>query len=351
MLALIKRMKSNQFLFLLLFGSILYSCSSKKESTRSNEDSYARILFYNVENLFDTIDTEGVRDLEFTPEGEKEWNSEKYNDKLNKLSQVIASADTGYFPDIIGLCEIENKEVIIDLINTKLLGEQEYSILHQNSPDQRGIDCGLLYNKAYSPIATKFILVDLPGDRSNTRDIVYSKGTLYKDTIHVFVNHWPSRYGGKEKSDPKRAFTAQILRNTIDSIQKSDIDPRIIIMGDFNDYPPDSSLSKVLNAKASLGENPNDLVNLAWDINEAGLGTYNYKGNWGALDQFIVTGNLFSDAILTVNNESFIVVKKEWMLYTNTKGKQSPTRSYGGKNYYGGYSDHLPILLKLKRNN
>lgn len=342
-------MKLKQFLSLLIIALSIYACSSKKTDNKSSKDQYARILFYNVENLFDTIDTKGVSDIEYTPQSEKEWNSEKYYDKLNKLSQVIASADTGYFPDLIGLSEIENKEVVVDLINTDLLKDQGYSILHQNSPDQRGIDCGLVYTKAYSPIVTNFILVDIPNVERPTRDILYSKGTLYNDTVHIFVNHWPSRYGGKIESDPKRAFTAQILRNTIDSIQNTDIDPKIIIMGDFNDYPPDSSLSYVLNAKASLGDNSNDLVNLAWDINEAGLGSYNYKGSWGTLDQFIVSGSLFSEGLLIADKDSYIVVKKEWILYTNEKGKQSPSRSYGGKNYYGGYSDHLPVLLKLKR--
>lgn len=338
-------------LFVVSLSVFIFSCSSKKDSSKIVQDDYARLLFYNVENLFDTIDTEGVRDAEYTPESEKEWNTERYQDKLTKLSKVIAAADTGYFPDIIGLSEIENEEVIIDLINTKYLQNQVYSILHQNSPDQRGIDVALVYNKAYIPLFTDYILVDLPGNRTNTRDILYSKGVLYEDTVHIFVNHWPSRYGGKEKSDPKRAFTAQVLRNTIDSIQSADASPRIIIMGDFNDYPPDSSLSSVLNAKASLEENPDDLINLAWDINAAGSGSYSYKNDWGALDQFIISANLFSKGILTANQESFIVVKKDWMLYTDTKGRQSPSRSYGGKNYYGGYSDHLPILLKLKRDN
>lgn len=341
-------MKVRQILILIIIAVISYSCSSKKESAKSTGDQYARIMFYNVENLFDTIDTEGIRDIEFTPDGDKAWDTKKYEDKLVKLSRVIASADTGFFPDIIGLAEIENKDVVLDLIQTDLLQKQNYSIIHKNSPDNRGIDCGLAYTNAYSPISNQFILVDLEGNRSNTRDILYTKGTLYLDTVHVFVNHWPSRYGGKEKSDPKRAFTAQVLRNTIDSIQSADKNPKIIIMGDFNDYPPDSNLAYVLNAKPILADDANDLVNLAWGMNEAGLGSYNYKGSWGTLDQFIVSGTLFNDGILRVDQQSFNVVKKDWMLYTNKNGNQSPSRSYGGDNYYGGYSDHLPILLKLK---
>jgi predicted extracellular nuclease len=337
------------FLFLLVV-LFFYACSSSQKSASKETDQYARIVFYNVENLFDTINSEEVNDSEYTPESDKKWNAEKYADKLNKLSKVIASADSGYFPDLLGLCEIENKGVVSDLISTPDLQKQKYSILHQNSPDKRGIDVALVYTKQYTPLSTSFILIDLPGNRSHTRDILYSKGILYKDTIHVFVNHWPSRYGGKEISDPKRAFTAQVLRNTIDSIQKADLNPQIIIMGDFNDYPPDSSLSMVLGAKASIGSDPNDLVNLAWETNAAGAGSYNYKGDWGTLDQFILSSNLFEKGKLTADLQSYQVVKKNWMLYTDKKGNQSPSRSYGGDNYYGGYSDHLPILLKLKVN-
>lgn len=342
-------MKVNSFLILAVVGLFFISCNSRKESRKSKSGQYARVLFYNVENLFDTIDTDGVNDAEFLPESDKQWNTERYYDKLTKLSKVISSADTGYYPDIIGLCEVENKAVIEDLISTELLKKEGYKILHQNSPDKRGIDVGLVYTKEYQPLKTSFILVDLPGNRSHTRDILYSKGILYSDTVHLFVNHWPSRYGGKEISDPKRAFAAQVLRTTIDSIQKTNKDPRVIIMGDFNDYPSDSSLSMVLNAKALVGDNPNELINLAWDADANDLGSYNYKGDWGTLDQFIVSANLFDKGLLSVDASSYIIVKKDWMLYTNSKGEKSPSRTYGGKNYYGGYSDHLPILLKLKR--
>lgn len=342
-------MKQIKFLGILLTSAVLFSCGTKKESAEAEKVSYARILFYNVENLFDTLDTEGKSDSEYTPESNKQWNTERYNHKLSQLSKVILTADTGYYPDIIGFSEIENRNVVEDLINSKSLKAGKYSIIHQESPDQRGIDLALVHNKNYKPIKNDFILVDLPGDRSHTRDIIYSKGVLFKDTVHIFINHWPSRYGGKKKSDPKRAFTAQVLRSVIDSIQAVDKNPRIIITGDFNDYPPDSSLYNVLKAKENLGNDPDELINLAWKANDEGSGSYNYKDHWGTLDQFIVSANLFAQGNLQVDDQSYIIVKKDWMLYTNDKGKQYPSRTYGGKNYYGGYSDHLPILLKLKR--
>jgi endonuclease/exonuclease/phosphatase family metal-dependent hydrolase len=343
-------MKKISILISVFIGLFFLSCSSKKEQIKIPANDYARILFYNVENLFDTLYTEGKSDAEFTPESDKKWNTERYNYKLAQLSKVIAAADTGYFPDIIALAEIENRQVVEDLMSTGLLADQGYKVIHKESPDQRGIDCALAYTSAFEPILNSYILIDLPFERSQTRDILYSKGILYSDTVHVFVNHWPSRYGGKEISDPKRAFTAQILRNTIDSIQLADKNPNIIIMGDFNDYPADSSLSQVLKAQKSLRTNPQELINLAWKSDEAGIGTYNYQGDWGTLDQFIVSANLFTNPSLEVHNNSYVIIKKDWTLYTNNKGEVYPARSYGGKNYYGGYSDHLAIMLKMKRN-
>ncbi len=343
-------MKNISFFLFISLSALIYSCSSQKQNKKITEKDYARILFYNVENLFDTLDAEGKSDAEYTPQSDKKWNTERYFDKLSKLSKVIISADSGYFPDLIGISEIENRAVVEDLINTSSLKNENYSILHKESPDQRGIDVALVYGPSFKPLNTQFIFVDLPGNRTNTRDILYSKGLLYNDTVHVFVNHWPSRYGGKEISDPKRAFTAAILRNAVDSIQKADLNPKIIIMGDFNDYPSDSSLYVVLAANKQVGEDPNELINLAWTINEAGQGSYFYKGDWGTLDQFIVSANLYGKTGLSVDDQSYIIVKKDWMLYTDKKGVSSPSRSYGGDNYYGGYSDHLPILLKLSRN-
>ena len=343
-------MRKTSFLLSIFISLIIFSCSSKKEQSKVVEDAYARILFYNVENLFDTLDAEGKSDAEYTPESDKLWNTERYNYKLAQLSKVIAVADTGYFPEIMAFAEIENRQVVVDLVSTDLLANIGYSIIHKESPDQRGIDCAIAHTDAYKPLENNYILIDLPGDRSHTRDILYSKGVLYKDTVHVFVNHWPSRYGGKKKSDPKRAFTAQILRNTIDSLQLADKNPNIIIMGDFNDYPADSSLSQVLKAAKSVGDDSQELINLAWKSDEAGIGSYNYRGHWGTLDQFIVSANLFANTTLLVEESSYLIVKKDWMLYTNDKEEVYPARSYGGKNYYGGYSDHLAIMLKMKRN-
>ena len=334
-------------LYILLALLAFAACKSKKtDQAPSEQISDARVLFYNVENLFDTLNTEGKRDGEFTPEGDKQWNSERYFDKLNKLAKVIAAADSGYLPDIIGLAEIENRAVVEDLAKTAPL--KGYKVIHQESPDQRGIDVALMYRSGYEPLHNEYILVDLGGERSHTRDILYSKGVFYKDTVHLFVNHWPSRYGGKEKSDPKRAIAAQKLRSKVDSLFAINSGSRIIIMGDFNDYPADKSLSSILGAKEEASEEAATLINLAWKFENSGQGSYNYRGNWGCLDQFIISSALMKGPHLEANMNSYSTVYKDWLIYTNDKGEKYPSRSYGGPNYYGGYSDHLAIQLKLK---
>lgn len=345
-------MKNNYFTISALFIILIlqFACSSsKKGQAEENEKIAGRILFYNVENLFDTINDEGHQDDEFTPEHEKNWNTEKYQFKLTQLSKIIAAADTGYLPNIIGLSEVENKDVIEDLIATPLLQKAEYKIIHKESPDFRGIDVALIYDNNFRALKNSFYNILLPGDRPITRDLLYSKGVFKKDTLHIFVNHWPSRYGGKEESDPKRAFVATLLRQKIDSLFEADIAPKIVIMGDFNDYPQDSSLSVILGAlPESTGEHE-ELINLAWEIDASGAGSYNYHGQWGALDQMIISGYLLAGEKWHVNMNSYEVVKRPWMLYTNEKGEQYPSRTYGGPNYYGGYSDHLAVMLKIFR--
>ena len=343
-------MKNNYFT-IVAFSLLLimqYACSSSKTGKSGEKEKIAgRILFYNVENLFDTINDDGHRDGEFTPEHEKNWNTERYDFKLSQLSKVIAAADTGFLPNIIGLCEVENKKVIEDLVSTSLLQSAAYQIIHQESPDFRGIDVALIHDKNYRALKNIFYNIPLPGDRSTTRDILYSKGVFKKDTLHLFVNHWPSRYGGKVKSDPKRAFVAAILRQKVDSLFDVDAAPKIVIMGDFNDYPQDSSLAIILGALPESTGKPNELINLAWATDAAGAGSYNYRGHWGALDQMIVSGYLLAGKKWHVNMNSYEVVKRPWMMYTNEKGEQYPSRTYGGPNYYGGYSDHLAVMLKI----
>ena len=312
------------------------------------------VVFYDVENLFDTIDHPDVRDEEFTPNSEKKWTSERYSTKLGNLSKVLSASTNDGLPEVIGLCEVENKGVVADLLTTGSLKKGKYQIVHEDSPDGRGIDVAFAYRKkALKVVSHESITVNLPGDDARpTRDILHVTTVIKKkDTVHFFVNHWPSRYGGAEKSQPKRIQAAEDLREVVDDILGKDRMAKIVIMGDFNDYPDNASVWETLKAREKVEpEDAMALVNLAFPMEENGQGSYNYRGDWGMLDQIIVSQGLMSEASkgLIADENSLRIVKEEWMLFTHPKyGDKRPNRTYGGDNYYGGYSDHLPVVADL----
>lgn len=336
-------MKWWPLLFILLLGPW---CSYAQ---RSSEVS---IVFYNVENLFDTIDQPDIDDQEYTPTGKKQWNSERYTAKLDNLSKVLAASAGSSLPALIGLCEVENEAVAKDLMHNKLLRKGKYRVIHEDSPDQRGIDVALAYRKKqFRYIRHEMIPVALPSDAERpTRDILHVVGMLArKDTIHLFINHWPSRYGGAEKSEPKRIAAARTLRQRVDTILKSSPTAKILIMGDFNDYPSNSSIAETLNAKSPTNAHPTSLINLAAPAQQSGQGSHAYRGEWGMLDQIIISVGLQSATTgASTQPEDFFIVKEPWMLYVNPKnGEEKPNRTYGGNAYYGGFSDHLPVGVKL----
>jgi len=338
---------SSIILLVITLGS---SCERGKEISKSKSLS---IAFYNVENLFDTIDDPNIPDEKYTPESNFNWDLEKYSHKLDQLSKVISAIDTiNGFPSIIGLCEVENLGVVEDLANSPLLKKANYKIIHKDSPDERGIDVAMLYQeKYYTPIENRFIYVNLPDSGNTTRDILYSKGVLAGvDTVHLFFNHWVSRWGGQEKTEPLRIFIAKMLKHASDSIILRNPDAIIIMAGDLNDNPTDKSVFDFLAAHKP--EKPlinGNLYSLALSKYEKGEGSIYYKG-WSMFDQFIVSSPLFKQKnnIHLVNN-SQNVVKYDWMLFKPEKGEARPNRT-AAKNYYGGFSDHLPVMIYLNVN-
>lgn len=299
-----------------------------------SDDKELFSVFYNVENLFDTIDNPNTRDNEFLPKSEKKWDTYKYNFKLNQLdkvfSEIVKKENENRLPDIIGLCEVENKLVIDDLLKTETFKNHTYKIIHKQSPDGRGIDCALLVDEKFEVLNSDFIKINNPKESRATRDIVFGKLKFKNQIINVFVNHWPSRWGGQEASNHKRVFVAEVLRKYIDNnTLESDFN---LIMGDFNDYPTNESLSEVLVK--------DDLVNLMSKSKVSGRGSYNYRGNWDWLDQIIVSKYDFKLI-------SFGAFEEDFMMYTNKKGEIYPNRSFGGNNWYAGFSDHLPVFLKF----
>jgi predicted extracellular nuclease len=319
------------------------------------------IMSYNVENLFDTIDDPHKVDNDFLPTSKKKWTSIRYHEKLNHLAKVISSVDSSKIPDIISLVEVENQTVLEDLIKEKDLQKAHYNIVHHESPDRRGIDVALLYNpKSFKLLNQHFYKVEIEGDNYfKTREILYAKLVFKKtkDTLHVFVNHWPSRRGGQEKSEHKRIRAAEVLKGVTDSLFLADIKPRIMIMGDFNDEPTDISIANTLGANKVEDIANNKLYNLSLKTKLQKKGTYYYwkTKEWNMLDQLIVSGQVIkANKGLQIKDTDTQILRKSFFLYTNKEGAISPAKTYGGKKYYGGYSDHLPIYFylyyKCKRN-
>jgi len=331
-------------LLLIVIALFAYSCNTAQEIKC---DKSFLIVNYNVENLFDTINDPDKYDEAFTPEGKKNWTSKRYNDKLQKLAYVIQQIDEEKMPDVVGLVEIENQTVLKDLVSQKELSKANYSIIHHEGPDARGIDCAMLYKPStFELIKSTFYRVDNPNNSNfKTREILYAKGRVIEanDIVHIFVNHWPSRRGGEEKSAPKRALAAHVLRLAIDSILKTDDMAKIIIIGDFNDETDNKSITEVLRASDKMNET--SLFNTSAKEDAKDLGSYHYwkTKKWNMLDQMIISDGLLNakTGIIATNTEMQIF-KPDWLLHTDKDGMKSPAKTYG-RGYYGGYSDHLPI--------
>jgi predicted extracellular nuclease len=313
-----------------------------------------RIVFYNVENLFDVEDDSLTNDDEFTPDGIRHWDNHKFYRKINNIYKVLISVGEWQPPAIVGLCEIENRSVLNKLIYQTPLKKYDYKIIHEDSPDSRGIDVGMIYRSdIFHPIIYSNIEVDFPGTAyRTTRDILYVKGVLNnEDTMHIFVNHWPSRYGGYLVTKPKRARAAEILRSNVDSILAISQNANVLIMGDFNDEPTDESLSVILNAKADTTNfKSSDLLNLMYQLDDNWqLGSHKFREEWTVLDQIIVSRHFFkggsglkiSDEGAAIFNSSFLLEKDEKYL------GEKPFRTFVGMKYNGGFSDHLPVYVDL----
>ena len=330
---------------------------------RADADSARRffvygVAFYNLENLFDTINNNGKFDLEFSPEGRRQWDSEKYNAKLRNLARTIASMSspvTPYGPAIIGVSEVENRSVLEDLVKRPELSARNLQIVHHDSPDRRGIDVGLLYDPELFEVVdvtnTPLIVEGNPDFR--TRDQMCVTGVLAGDTLSVIVNHWPSRLGGQEESSYLREAAAKLSRHIADSLHALRPNQHVIMMGDLNDDPQDRSCAVAFGAKRDASEvGPSDYYNPWWETLDGGYGTLCYRGKWNLFDQIIVSGTLLvpdSEGLHYLSNRINVfdfLVQKEG----NYRGY--PHRTFAGSQWLNGYSDHFPteiFLLKEAR--
>jgi len=327
---------------LIFFLSIVCSCSLWAQ------DTAMRVLFYNVENLFDAQDDPLKFDEDFTPDGKLGHTQERYEQKQENLSRVINAVYPNSSADLIGLCEVENKAVVDDLAG-RLTGARKKSVVHYESPDQRGIDNALVYNKRKLKLVTSGLHpIDLGGEERPTRGILYAVFNVKKsnEQVVVFVNHWPSRYGGKEESEWKRMKASEAHRALWSKLKTEYPEAHLISMGDFNDHPDDESLRALTTCETEA----DCLVNLHANLLDNGYGTHAYKGEWGVLDQMLTSRSLLQGTDLFVNPVSGFSFKEDWMLYKSRDGEKFPSRSYGGSKYYGGFSDHLPVgVVILKK--
>ncbi len=344
-------MKKHSFLMLLsvLFAGLTSCAIAQKIDKGSNEE--AVVAFYNVENLFDTIDDPLTIDEDFTPTGKLQWTAPRYNEKLSRISEVIDLLP-GELPVFIGLCEIENRSGLVDLVkqpkwNTRA-DKVSYEIIHADSPDERGIDVAAIYDASrLKNVRFEYYSIALPDPKDpNTRDILHASGVLGKDEIHFFVNHWPSRSGGQAESEPNRFAVAALLRSKVDAVLSENSNAKILIMGDFNDHPNDKSMFEILGAK---NEPSAPLYNQMYAIHTAGNGSYFYKGEWGALDQMITSSGFMITKGWHVDAQAAGVLRDEKILFRDKEGIARPSRSYAGDSYKGGYSDHLPVFIKLQK--
>jgi predicted extracellular nuclease len=299
-----------------------------------------RIAFWNVENLYDTINDPAINDEEFLPGAKNAWTSARYVTKLNNLADVILDMNAGKGPSILGMAEVENRKVLEDLTTKTKLKKQKYGIVHHNSRDKRGIDVALIYKKKDFRVLTSYT-VPVAGWADTaypTRDILLVKGILGKtDTLFVIVNHWPSRRGGEQESGPKRLLAAKTLQRLCDSLKAINAGSRIIALGDFNDEPTDASLKTVVS-----------LQNKMDSIKNSGDGTHYYKKEKSVLDQILVSQTLNGGTTLKCGTA--YIFKQDRLFAEVYKGDgPSPKRTWAGSRYIGGYSDHLPVYIDIHR--
>lgn len=311
------------------------------------------VSLYNCENFFDTKDDPNKKDDEFLPTSKMQWDDTRYMNKLTKIAQVLDSTVGGpELPNLVGLVEVENKEVLEDLISKSQLKEKQYGVLCTDSPDERSIDVGLLYDKSV------FTLVDFKelnatnskiGDYK-TRNILFAtlKATN-GDVFYVFVNHWPSRREGEKESEPRRIYAAEQVRNKINEVQKKDKTAKIIVMGDLNDHPDNNSVLNTLKA-SDTPKTKGDLYNAYYTLDKNKQGTHYFDKEWRVLDQIIVSQTLLNAKKgYKFEPKNAHILKKDFVLFKNNKtGEEKPNRTYSGEKYHNGYSDHLSVYITLE---
>ncbi|MCG9791831.1 endonuclease/exonuclease/phosphatase family protein [Flavobacterium algicola] len=352
---------------------VLLCCYASLCIAQPKKYSIHTVAFYNFENLFDTINNPLTNDDEWTPKGLQHWDSKKYYKKLHNLSQVLAEIGMGEnsnSPTLIGCSEIENRSVLEDLVKQPLIIEKDYGIIHYDSPDKRGIDVALLYQKKHfkptsytnipliiyskdkkaTTVKTESFSEDEPeiaydNQRIFTRDQLLVTGFLEDQEVHIIVNHWPSRSGGEKKSSPLREAAGALNLKIIDSLQRINPSAKIITLGDLNDGPYNNSVKKVLNAKSKKLEVPAlGIFNPFESMANQGLGTIAYRDSWDIFDQIMVTHSLIQSDYKQFQFWKAGIYNKPFLIQTSGSYKGYPKRHSATEI---GYSDHFPVYIYL----
>jgi hypothetical protein len=311
-------------------------------------------MFYNVENLYDPYNDTTILDDEFTAEGKKHWTYRKFREKITRVARTVIAAGGWDTVAFAGFCEVENRYVLNKLIYDSPLRSYGFRIIHHDSPDARGVDVAALYQpQKMRLLGFRYFSILFPFDTAaRTRDILYVKAVLFEtDTIHLFVNHWPSRRGGQGASSPRRNFVAARLRALMDSVQGASPGCVLVAFGDLNDEPGDESIRKYLGAGTDPGDtgrylNLMGMKHLKWTE-----GTIRYRSRWSVFDQYIVSRNMLDGNSSLVTSPALAVICRFPFLLEDDPSffGMKLDRTYVGPRYHGGFSDHLPVLLEIRK--
>lgn len=315
----------------------------------------ACIGFYNLENLFDTVNDTLINDEDFLPEGEKAWSQDKYDEKIGNMAYVISKLGkdiTRQGISILGVSEIENRKVLQDLVAHPLLAKREYKIVHYDSPDKRGIDVALLYQASHFKVIESknhpLKVYAEEGYRKYTRDVLYVRGSLDGEPINILVNHWPSRRGGTARSAPDRNEAAKLCKAIIDSLDMVYPGSKTILMGDLNDDPTSPSVKTFLRAKKNPDEvKKGELYNPMEVFYDNGIGSNSWRNSWSLFDQVIVSKGLLDNTQEGYFYYKAEVFNKKFLTHKSGQYKGYPFRTFSGNSYKGGYSDHYPVFVYL----
>lgn len=334
-----------------LFTPVLMLCCLSAFAQSENLLHPGRVVFYNVENLFDTVKDPESNDKAWLPGSARQWNTEKYQSKLKHISEALGAMFDSIQPIAIGLAEVENKQVVEDLIAQPALKKYNLAVVHHDSPGPQGLDVAFVYNQdVLEDVFDAFLKVTFPFDTNEgVRDIVYFKGFMTEEfPVYFFINQWPSNQEEKADAEKKRMTVAGQLRAKIENIYLGEPAARIVIMGDFNDNPDSKSVT-YLSAGKNKYPQQEDLVNLMRLIQLRGEFTAKTKGRSELHDQIIVSKNLMtSENPYYVCGSAAHIFKRDWLLAKDANnGGWAPAATYSGNNWMGGYSNHLPVYIDI----